>query len=253
MRRRALTLVEMIVVLATVALLAGLLVPALARVGAAGRSTRCLANLRQMGVAALHYATTYERWPAAIRYERPDGAFRQVAWDWVTTMDGELIGPGPLWAFADDPGRTQQCPDYHGTTNFAGDPHTGYAYNTSYLGGEARFPQTGWDAVREGTPPHLCSRASRCAMFGDGGRANGTNKFMRAPLNHEGHELELIYSGGLAFRHLDATNVAFVDGHVASRNTPHEGRHATPDLLERFMGHPDNGFLSDDDSAYAPR
>jgi prepilin-type processing-associated H-X9-DG protein len=205
-----------------------------------------------MVLAAQQYATVFDAWPVAIRYERGDGPLRQVAWDWETTMTGELVGPGPLWTFCDDPGRAMQCPDYHGDTNFA-DPHTGYNYNTTYIGGEARFPGVGWSAVRRGTPPHACSRGSTCAMFGDGGRGGGTNKFMRAPSRREpGITLDEVYSGGQAYRHLGSTNVAFVDGHVSTRNDPRPGPHATDELL-RLLDHPRNGFLSDDDRAYEPR
>jgi prepilin-type processing-associated H-X9-DG protein len=189
-----------------------------------------------------------------LRYDRGDGGLRTVAWDWVTER-GTLVGPGPLWSFADDPGRVQQCPEHTGSSNFSGDPFTGYNYNTSYLGAEGSFPLVGWTHVRRGVPPHACARSGLCAMFGDGGSAQGANKFMRAPLRERepaSTTFDTIYSGGQAFRHLGATNVAFVDGHVAPVQGPREGRHATEDRLAR-MGFPDNGFLSDDDTAYDPR
>ncbi len=245
---RALTMVELMVVLAALVLLLGLLLPTLSIVSAAGRSTQCQSNLRQMALAAHTYTMVYAVYPAAIRYE--DGGI-QVAWDWVTTFAGDLISPGPLWGFSNDPGQVQQCPDYQGETNFA-DPFTGYNYNTSYVGGEATFLQ-GWEGVRWGIRPHACHRLSQAAVFGDGGYASGANKFMRAPLNREGYNLDEIYSGGQAFRHAGATNVAYLDGHVGATDRPHRGELATEDLLEQSMDYPGNGFLSDDDGAYDPR
>ncbi|MCP3903803.1 MAG: DUF1559 domain-containing protein [Planctomycetes bacterium] len=251
--RRALTLVEILVVISIMSILLGLLLPALGRVRAAGRGLTCQSNLRQMNLAAQQYANVFDAWPAAIRYEPGDGMLNIVAWDWVTTFDGRLVKPGPLWAFTGRPGEVPQCPDYHGTTNFEGDPYTGYNYNTSFLGAEAPFPSMGWDAVRPGVPPHACRRAAACAMFGDAGRAGGTNKFMRAPSNHEGHPPELIYAGGQAFRHPGGTNVGYVDGHVGPADPPCAGPLASDAFRKDVLGFPNNGFLSEDDSAYDPR
>ena len=58
-QRRAFTLVEMLVVIAIIAILAALLFPALRGVRAKGMETDCANNLRQMGVALYQYASTY--------------------------------------------------------------------------------------------------------------------------------------------------------------------------------------------------
>jgi prepilin-type processing-associated H-X9-DG protein len=177
-----------------------------------------------------------------------------VAWDWETTYDGsDLIGPGPLWAFTDNPDKVMQCPAYQGSTNFAADPYTGYNYNTSFIGGEAMCVDVGWDVVRLGLPTHLCRRASSTAIFGCGGYAGGTNKFMRSPTSPNGWPMQMIYSGGQAFHYFDCTNVAYLDGHVGSFCNPRKGANATEELLANFMHFPDNGFLSDGDDAYDPR
>lgn len=248
--RGAFTMIELMVVLATMALLLGVLVPALTSVQSAGRGAACVSNLRRMSIAAQRYALDYAYFPPSLRYEN-EGTFTVVAWDWVSTFDDEVISPGSLWEFTEDPDRAQQCPTYHGRSNFA-DRYTGYNYNTTFLGGESSFPNLGWNGFRPGLRYGACRRAATVAIFGDGGIAAGVaNKFMRAPTNREGYNLQTIYSGGQAFRHRHATNVAYIDLHVSAMATPLPGALATDALLDH-MGYPANGFLSNDDRAYDP-
>ncbi len=250
-RPRAFSLIELLVVLATIALLLGLMLPALAGVRTSSRTALCVSNLRQMAIAAQRYALEYQYFPPAVRYKH-DGTITEIGWDWVTTWGGQVISPGPLWEFTDDPGKVQQCPEYHGTTNTA-DPFTGYNYNTTYVGGEGEFGYWDWERFRPGVRHSACRWTGRVAMFGDGGRAGSTNKYMRAPMNTEGLPPGVIYTGGQAFRHQKATIVAYLDGHVGLPRNPFKGALATEILLTGAMDYPRNGFLSDDDRAYDPR
>ena len=68
--RRAMTLIEVLVVITIIGLLAGLLIPAVQGAREAARRAQCVANLRQIGIALNSYHADHNRFPPGVRTAR---------------------------------------------------------------------------------------------------------------------------------------------------------------------------------------
>lgn len=238
---RAFTLLELLVVIAGIAVLGGMMLPGIMKSKATAKRAVCLNNLRQMCIASQIYVeANREFYPVAYTNAVEDGVSVAYAWDITTVLANPVrVRPGLLWD-GQDPDKIQECPAFRGRGRWVVETHTGYNYNTSYIG-HGQFESIPWPAKSGAV-----MQPTRTVLFGDGEYSGGANKFMRAPWPNPGDEtFKGRWAGTQGFRHSGLSNTGFCDGHVESLRDRYT---SNADGAERVAS--GTGFLSEDNSIY---
>lgn len=218
----AFTLVELLVVVAIIAVLAGLITGALAGVRRQGEATRCIAHLRLLAGANLAHAAENDG-----TFARAQERNNRVRWHGVRAATTLPFDPlkGPLAPYLGKEKRVKECP---AMAKVLRSKRTfelgtgGYGYNAMYVGGR---PDDLFNAARTGGVP----RAGSTVMFADTAfpRADGLQEYAYAEpwqwVDEEGN-LHGEMSPSVHFRHDGRANVAWCDGHVTAEKPSRLGK-----------------------------
>lgn len=188
------TLIELLAVIAMIAVLTSMLLPALNAARSRGRETACLNHLKQIGTAYLCYSS---EWGFTVKIWNPSGK------RWMNILSGQLGGMIPVCP-ADLREPAENRPSYGITCVIPAGFVSGKEENPWYHVAESR--------IRKPSCFITVSGVSDSYFFGDG--SNASPQF-----GTSGGELSVIsgFCKNLSFRH-DAAGkrfpAALADGHV---------------------------------------
>jgi prepilin-type N-terminal cleavage/methylation domain-containing protein/prepilin-type processing-associated H-X9-DG protein len=236
MRRRGFTLVELLVVIGVIALLAGLLLPAISSVRDKARKAECLSNQRQLALASAAYTNDF------------DGAFMPCAtWDgwpvvyWWGTNEAQVdYSAGYVHAYLEVKPTTEQsvfnCPvqpwGSYTAQGAAQAPTSTYGYNGYYLcppatpGWAWTIGDRPWQRAADIDEPHrVIVFADALLVWSEDQVTNST--LLDPPCIFSGTGWERNTSPTTCFRHVEQAVAAFADGHAASHGLE-GGGYASP-------------------------
>lgn len=270
MKRRAFTLIELLVVISIIALLIGILLPTLSAARASGRTTICLANMRNL-VAGWHMYADSNR-EALVAHRAPDmggGTGNPANWHevgngmkfrptWISRIGG-FVG---VYAFAEpktDDGRQDFdskvyiCPEARDRTD---ERNSCYGYNYQFLGNSriTNGKYNNWPVrmSRVSLPSNTVvagDSMGTAASFGKADRLPYENDGRsEAAYGNEGFSIDpprLVAGGdmassplrnGMEDRHGKKAVAMFGDGHAAQHGLTDLGYRLAGDLSFVFFG-----------------
>jgi prepilin-type processing-associated H-X9-DG protein len=215
--KRGVTLLELMVVIATITLLMGLLLPGLGRARDHAKTVACGSNIRQLATANAMYAQdaggVYVPGAAQIKtrnLQRWHGVRKKTSEPFDSTH-------GPLAAYLGVDVGIRACPSFVPDKAGFEKGNGGYGYNNDYIGVQTAGDAKGSTVVVSdlaGAWAHQIKRPADTLMFADAAFVDRSliEYSFAEPRFHPQYQTRADPS--IHFRHAHQTNIAWCDGHV---------------------------------------